>query len=603
MSQVGHDELLETARDCFYFVTKFFEPINASSTHIYHSALELCPTSSIVRRFYYERYSRIDRLPRVIVGILDSWDTTISNSSKADYQTCTWSPCGGFVAALTGNTIDIRNQLTLELLTTLQPTETTPLFVGPLAYSPDGRSLACASLAAIVIWDIQTGGVAKKIECGDTKLLSLAWSLDGRRIGTLEYRSHDTRGPGTYACGYNAASGTPLFIEAINSNHKPYLWAYNETFRVTTTERYPLDHARIQVEIKVQEVGPLLTSILTFIITTKAQVEDTSDDYTPESEVVSFSPTTYHVAVLVANELLIFQDRSPDPLLEEKGCFLFPRFSPDGTLFAASKKNDVYIWKNTSRHYIRWWEFRCQDWFDSQFSPNQSSPTLLGHSKNILQVRRLLELPTNPQTNPQQYTTISPSGNHIATAQQFERIVKIMDYHSPAPLRYIRTDMIVEGLLLTNNVLLVVGSDGIVAWLLTEEVASDGPGSRGLNRRDSIWTVSLTSPKHSNNPQAGLPSQPKFKLAFHVEGQTGVIEHENLGFLLYNTATGEHQFVQTPPLLNGPGLNIGEGLRGRHRRYCHNLPQHKAPPEGSWCSSEGWVRDPGGRCRLWLDVE
>jgi len=37
---VREGELLDTARDCFNFVTTFFEPTNASATHIYHSALD-----------------------------------------------------------------------------------------------------------------------------------------------------------------------------------------------------------------------------------------------------------------------------------------------------------------------------------------------------------------------------------------------------------------------------------------------------------------------------------------------------------------------------------------------------------------------------------
>ncbi|KAF9649802.1 hypothetical protein BDM02DRAFT_3094169, partial [Thelephora ganbajun] len=44
--------LLDTARDYSQFVRTFFEPISVSATHIYHSALELSPFSSIVRKRY-----------------------------------------------------------------------------------------------------------------------------------------------------------------------------------------------------------------------------------------------------------------------------------------------------------------------------------------------------------------------------------------------------------------------------------------------------------------------------------------------------------------------------------------------------------------------
>jgi WD40 repeat protein len=89
-----------------------------------------------------------------------------------DYKLCTWSPCGQFIAAQTSEAVEIRNCLTLELLTTLKPTETTPsALMGPLAYSPDGHSLACGSNTAILIWDIQTGGIAKEIKCGTDNIL------------------------------------------------------------------------------------------------------------------------------------------------------------------------------------------------------------------------------------------------------------------------------------------------------------------------------------------------------------------------------------------------------------------------------------------------
>ena len=180
MNQVAKDEqLLYIAKDCFRFVTSFFEVIKVSAPHIYHSALELCPASSIVRKLYYHR--RIARSPKVVVGTPDSWGPTIAASGC--YSFCIWSPCGQFVAAQTEIFAEIRNQLTMELVTILHPTEAIPNLTGSLAYSPDGRFIACTSDTTIVIWDIQTGGVAEEIEieyhgCG----ISLVWSSDGGTI-------------------------------------------------------------------------------------------------------------------------------------------------------------------------------------------------------------------------------------------------------------------------------------------------------------------------------------------------------------------------------------------------------------------------------------
>ena len=83
MDQVtGNKELLDTARDCFHFVTTFFEPISLSAAHVYHSAPELCPLSFVVRRLYYHR--RRITSPRLVAGIPDLWDERVSISNGFD---------------------------------------------------------------------------------------------------------------------------------------------------------------------------------------------------------------------------------------------------------------------------------------------------------------------------------------------------------------------------------------------------------------------------------------------------------------------------------------------------------------------------------------
>ena len=226
MNQVAKDEqLFDIAKDCFRFVTSFFEVIKVSVPHIYHSALELCPVSSIVRRLYYHR--RIVRSPKVAVGAPDTWEPTIAASGYHSF--CIWSPCGRFVATQTRKAVEIRNQLTLEIITILQPTETIPHLTSPLAYSPDGRFIACASDTTIVIWDIQTGGVAKEIEV-DGRHISLVWSLDGGKICTTKSDSGATFIVHTF----DISSGTISPPGTLRSDRKPYLWADNDSFLIMT---------------------------------------------------------------------------------------------------------------------------------------------------------------------------------------------------------------------------------------------------------------------------------------------------------------------------------------------------------------------------------
>ena len=70
--------VLNTATDCLRFVTEFFEVISQSGPHIYHSALQLAPQSSIIRKLYSKQiYSPVTR---VVTGIPESWDSCTASA-------------------------------------------------------------------------------------------------------------------------------------------------------------------------------------------------------------------------------------------------------------------------------------------------------------------------------------------------------------------------------------------------------------------------------------------------------------------------------------------------------------------------------------------
>ena len=163
-----------------------------------------------------------------MIGIPDSWSTTIPFSDDKKYKYCTWSPCCRFIAALTRAIIEIQNQLTLKLVPVLQHPKNIPPLTGPLAYSPDGRSLACCFPEGIIIWDIQTGGVAGSINC-HSHLRTLVWSLDGRTIAITLLSS------GKISCvkTYDVASLAQLLESKISSNNQwvSRHWAHEKSFR------------------------------------------------------------------------------------------------------------------------------------------------------------------------------------------------------------------------------------------------------------------------------------------------------------------------------------------------------------------------------------
>jgi len=144
---VDSGRLLDTATDCLRFVTEFFEVISQSGSHIYHSAIQLAPHSSIVRKLYNKLLN--SPVLTVVSGILASWDScTASAGSATGVDHVDWSPCGRLIAVRLGrislDVVEVRDSNTLEVVSVLNPPSGC-LRGCPrsLAFSPDGRLLAC----------------------------------------------------------------------------------------------------------------------------------------------------------------------------------------------------------------------------------------------------------------------------------------------------------------------------------------------------------------------------------------------------------------------------------------------------------------------------
>ena len=106
--------LFNTAVDCLHFVTEFFEVISQSAPHIYRSALQLAPQSSIVWKLYSQQFH--SPLARVVTGTPASWDLcTASTGTQEIIHHATWSPCGQFIAAGSGSSVLVRDSNTLEM--------------------------------------------------------------------------------------------------------------------------------------------------------------------------------------------------------------------------------------------------------------------------------------------------------------------------------------------------------------------------------------------------------------------------------------------------------------------------------------------------------
>ena len=581
MNQVaGNEELLDTTRDCFYLATQFFEPINVSATHIYHSALELSPPS-IIRRLYY--HQRHNPFPRVVYGGLESWDKCTHHYGAFNIVSYTWSPCGRFVAMQTQETVEIRDAFSSEPLSTL--TSPDPLVSG-LAYSPDGCSLACFSSNTLVIWDIQTGGVTKEIRDVDAvRNVSPTWSLDGKSVGTILWPRNNA---GYIVYVYDVASGEPSSsVGPFWSHDQPYLWAHGTSFRVMTMR---LDD---QVyTIKISEVGSVLTKTESFCIKLRGQYDSIS--------ISSFSPTTYRISISGRNNqtlIVILDVRSSERMLEGGShCYGSHSFSPDGSLFAIHSLSGVYIWKYTSSRYTPWRELPIRSWTSDtshlQFSPTLSS--ILVPFIKIPQVWRLdgPSIVTHPNS-PTLSVALSHCGNHIATWHQMDSTITITNPHSQTPPHFIDTGMKIDALAFTGDILLVLGQKHeLVAWRLTEGGVVDGIfADRGAGRGDSIWTVSI------------IPH-----LRFSFEDQVTIIEGEGNVIHVYHMGTGEVlDPTRASPHSCDLQYNFWEITDGRHYPHYRELHKQGMLSKDDWPVSEttlqdGWVKDSNGKHRLWIPV-
>jgi len=307
------------------------------------------------------------------------------------------------------------------------------------------------------------------------------------------------------------------------------------------------------------------------------------------------SPQTAHrISISDENRLRILDIQSLECLLDEPHPFLSHCFSLDGSRFAACYTTTIYVWEYDSGHYALLGKLQCYRLISRlQFSPTSSS--ILGCADGILRVWRLHELPTSSGTR-RQYVGLSRSWTHIATAYQLEKTITITDLLAQNPPQFIDTNMQIEGMVITGNVLLVAGSGQLVAWLLTEDGLVDGViGDRRVGRSDSIWAIM---------------SQSDFDhlWRFRIKGQVGIIELPGNAPRVYDTETGEVLPTKEPQGVEREVTPFAWRHWGLHYLRFYNLHQRDTPPGDSWKTSEatlreGWVKDAEGKHRLWVPAE
>ena len=142
--------------DCLWLLMHFFHPIQQCAQHVYHTALPLSPTSSLLHKSCLQ--SVIDnQLSHVTAfsGAPDTWGLLLGTINVRPRQlTCITTSVQRIVIACE-DIVSIYDAVTFVLQQSLHAPET----VTKIQDSPDGSILFFAHSSSVTMWDVQTGGL------------------------------------------------------------------------------------------------------------------------------------------------------------------------------------------------------------------------------------------------------------------------------------------------------------------------------------------------------------------------------------------------------------------------------------------------------------
>ena len=162
------------------FLLEHFDTIYNSPSHIYHSALPFCPSSSWLQEFYS---AELSLQAKVVKGLPAEWGkcsrTVLFNDEPQALSYLNNTIAVGYVS--NGN-ITILNAITGRQAALLTGHTS---YARSLTFSSDGTSLVSGGDDRTVkLWDIQTGGVVKTFAGHTNWVFSVSISADCTRIAS-----------------------------------------------------------------------------------------------------------------------------------------------------------------------------------------------------------------------------------------------------------------------------------------------------------------------------------------------------------------------------------------------------------------------------------
>ena len=424
---------LDIVRDYIRFVITFFEVINMSAPHLYHSALPLSPQTSIIHEMYKQH---TNPFMRVVWGMPLSWEPITATAYINDNpRKFAWSPCNRFIAFVTskGGSVKVLDAVTLSSLGTF---EYSGNIRGLPLFSPDSRRLTGISHRGITSWDLQTGAPRGVIK-GSSEIpdfFSFAYSNDGKAIVLASERL--CIGPGMFNHRYETSFSTyDLHSWTYAGAHRAMegkiihqIWTHDEHFRFLTVDRdsiriwqspFTLEHPPVEVEsLPVpEEIG--------------------------DADGFLFLPALSRLAFTLGDLIHIWDAKASKLLLKpefklaqctDKATPIGHSFSPDGRFFAsANSAGKVHVWKESLASYVLHQQLLFPTLLSGpQISPNGESiiislPSMLRRWRTRDQVLSLPSISTGNIYRHPFSLGFSPNKKFAVFARQKGNMARIVD--------------------------------------------------------------------------------------------------------------------------------------------------------------------------------
>ncbi|KAF9646559.1 hypothetical protein BDM02DRAFT_3188763 [Thelephora ganbajun] len=582
---------VELANDCFRFVTGFFEIIDESALHIYHSALAVSPQTSMVRKLYEQH---ANPMARIVHGLPDSWDPAIV-TMEYSCKVAAWSPCGRFIVISNGGSrIEIVDAATLKRLTILESPQGQ---TRKLVFSPDAHLLmSCnAESQKFISWDLQTGVLVNTISPeqwdGDTECYSITYSTCGTMFGALIHRL-DTFTIRTY----NVHSGTHTYSHSVKGEVVHNIWTHGECLRFAVMK---------SGSITTWEVGFASRNAPTEIESLPLP-DDSSHDLYPHL----FHPTLSRLASAHEERVLVWDARHSKFLLDEEYCRYCKgiSFSSDGHFFVyETMLLDIHLWKESPTGYILHRTFICDMRASNPLiSPNGESIFVFGYGG--IQLWRTMVQPTRFRKQIlERFILEFSSDETLAAVTRFGgKIVTVLDLKSGDPLSVIDTGMKVYGQRAAGSTVVAVGREKVVTWDLPAREHVLNPKA---SVNDSIRTTTISCPGTYDLQFVSISPD------LHSIATVGGSRPSSYSLHLHDTPTGQclgyvpihghgdrrpwftpdgHETWYITDRGEANGLTIVEDSESGVIKLEHLGPTNQPPSTPPWLSSHGYqIMDDG----------